>query len=508
MICKFFKHTGGRGDNSDPRGAVKYVMKTHERAVDPQVVRGSSELTSMLCAEAPGKHKYTSGVLSFTEDEKPNDELLEKIMDSFDSTAFAGLEEDRRNILWVRHEDKGRTELHFVVPRIELQSGKAMNIKPPLDETRWYTWSRLTSINNDLVDPHDPRVSRTYTDLQDKGLRKKDIVDAIEDRLVEKLYDHKILNRDDVLEALKDMDIEVSRINKKSISIVVNDVKIRLKGKIYDEHFNSGEALKDMRASEWEKFESEVKEFRSEGEAKLIRFNEARAKTNIKKYGEYKYIIEDTLEEGIIESKAEKLAREQIEQAKAAQQANKPMPHDWFIESKAEKLAREQAEQARAEKLAREQAEQARAEKLAREQIEQAKAERLDREQARLHELWKKNEAHVNAQVDAYFTEQREESAKERRSFINKMANKVSRPIKEFLNRIKNKLRRKHEKPVHSTNSKSNRRTRRFREHHQSTINKRLRRGAYYKHAIGTGSCHGKRRRALQFSSEENGIRS
>nr|WP_232221531.1 relaxase/mobilization nuclease domain-containing protein [Desulfovibrio sp. 6_1_46AFAA] len=46
--------------------------------------------------------------------------------------AFAGLEPDQRNILWVQHSHAGHHELHFVIPRVELSSGKAFNPCPPV----------------------------------------------------------------------------------------------------------------------------------------------------------------------------------------------------------------------------------------------------------------------------------------------------------------------------------------------------------------------------------------
>ena len=41
-------------------------------------------------------------------------------MDDFEAVAFAGLEEDQRTNLWVRHSHAGHHELHFVIPRVEL----------------------------------------------------------------------------------------------------------------------------------------------------------------------------------------------------------------------------------------------------------------------------------------------------------------------------------------------------------------------------------------------------
>lgn len=71
------------------------------------------------------------GVLSWHLDESVKPEQEQRLMDEFEQVAFAGLEPDQRNILWVRHSHAGHHELHFVLPRVELSSGKAFNPCPP-----------------------------------------------------------------------------------------------------------------------------------------------------------------------------------------------------------------------------------------------------------------------------------------------------------------------------------------------------------------------------------------
>ena len=75
--------------------------------------------------------EITSGVLSWHPDEKMSEEQEEEVMDAFEQVAFAGLEADQRNILWVRHTHAGHHELHFLIPRMELSSGKDFNACPP-----------------------------------------------------------------------------------------------------------------------------------------------------------------------------------------------------------------------------------------------------------------------------------------------------------------------------------------------------------------------------------------
>ena len=48
-------------------------------------------------------------------------------MEDFEKHLLPSLESDQYNILWVEHTDKGRLELNFVIPKIELTRKIALN---------------------------------------------------------------------------------------------------------------------------------------------------------------------------------------------------------------------------------------------------------------------------------------------------------------------------------------------------------------------------------------------
>ena len=54
------------------------------------------------------------------------------MIDDFEAIAFAGIEENNRHILWVRHRHTGndRVELHFLAPHVEASTARAFNIAP------------------------------------------------------------------------------------------------------------------------------------------------------------------------------------------------------------------------------------------------------------------------------------------------------------------------------------------------------------------------------------------
>ena len=136
MIVGFSKHCKGGGN-----GPVNYLTQDvnpdgSARTPLPQVVRGDAELVRRLIDAVPFERTYTSGVLSFAPGEIITPAMEQAIMDGFERVAFAGLEPDRYSILWVRHTHAGHHELNFLVPRVELSTGKSLNIAPPRAASR------------------------------------------------------------------------------------------------------------------------------------------------------------------------------------------------------------------------------------------------------------------------------------------------------------------------------------------------------------------------------------
>ena len=68
----------------------------------------------------------------------------------------------------MEHRDKGRLELNFVIPNIELQSGK--RLQPYFDRAdrpRVNAWQTLTNDRLGLRDPNDPTYRRPLTQASD-----------------------------------------------------------------------------------------------------------------------------------------------------------------------------------------------------------------------------------------------------------------------------------------------------------------------------------------------------
>ncbi|TND93489.1 cryptic plasmid protein C, partial [Neisseria gonorrhoeae] len=108
-----------------------------------------------------------AGCLSFEESNIPA-EQKHALMDSFEECIFAGLDKDQYNCLWVEHRDKGRLELNFVIPNIELLSGK--RLQPyyyAADRGRVDAWRTMQNLTHGYSDPDDPAKRQSMTQAKD-----------------------------------------------------------------------------------------------------------------------------------------------------------------------------------------------------------------------------------------------------------------------------------------------------------------------------------------------------
>jgi len=155
MIVKF--HSTGTGRGSGP---VEYLLGKDGQRDGATLDRGDPASIVALINSSPYAKKYTSGVLSFAESDLSR-EAKDKLMSSFESALLPGLDKNQFSCLWVEHRDKGRLELNFVVPNIELQSGKRLQpYFDRVDRPRINAWQTIQNEELQLHDPNDPANKR------------------------------------------------------------------------------------------------------------------------------------------------------------------------------------------------------------------------------------------------------------------------------------------------------------------------------------------------------------
>lgn len=242
MIVKI--HSRGAGSGSGP---VDYLLGKERNREQADVLRGDPERVKELIDTSEYTRTYTSGVLSFQERDLPADEK-KRLMDEWENTLMTGLDKDQYTCLWVQHQDKGRLELNFVIPNVELQSGK--RLQPYFDRAdrpRVNAWQTLTNERLGLRDPNDPIYRRPLTPANDLPRDKQLAAESITKGLTELMRVGQIRERKDVISHLELFGFQVVRETKNSLSIAdpSGGRNIRLKGAIYERDFKFGETVRD-----------------------------------------------------------------------------------------------------------------------------------------------------------------------------------------------------------------------------------------------------------------------
>lgn len=244
MIVQFFNRGKGGG-----AGSVDYLLGRDRRREDARLLRGNADETIALIDGSTYAKKYTSGCLSF-EESNLSEARKQQLMDSFEECIFTGLDADQYNCLWVEHRDKGRLELNFVIPNIELTTGKRLQpYYHAADHKRVDAWRTIQNIQYGLSDPDDPLKKRGLVIAKDLPRETKQAVEAINTGLNSLALAGKVKSRADVIDALQSSGFEMARTTKTSISIknpVPGKQNIRLKGALYEQDFRLS---KEFRAS-------------------------------------------------------------------------------------------------------------------------------------------------------------------------------------------------------------------------------------------------------------------
>ena len=176
MIVKFFPT--GKGS---ARSAFSYLLNEERvKAGTAKLISGSPESITFLTEQRMkssnyrGGALYTSGVLSFSPDEKPTENQLSNIMVGFEDAIFPSLDQSRFNRAWILHQDKDRIELHFVIQNLDLETGKTYT---PYVEKR--DLARVNAFKNrinkayELADPNEKSENRYFFVKRQKNLTEE-----------------------------------------------------------------------------------------------------------------------------------------------------------------------------------------------------------------------------------------------------------------------------------------------------------------------------------------------
>lgn len=306
MYIKFLKH--GKGD---PAKAASYLIDEVDHLNRPrpdvQVLRGDPQTFTALAESIQNEWKYTSGVIAWSKDDAPTNDEIDQVLEAFEKHAFAGLKPNQYHFTAVLHEeDDGSKHVHFLVPRIELDTGKALNIAPPghekyFDPLRdYFNYSKGWSRPDNPTLQHDTQTP-DHAHFQDaaavraglKGKSVNDIREVVGSLIEQRIYFDFIKDRTDVLDAVSELG-KVTRISDKFISLKLDgaDKAIRLKGAFYESEFsvesyfeNRTRETSDARASRENRFiPEEHKELAKQLEKRFTELAGGRSKYNSERY--------------------------------------------------------------------------------------------------------------------------------------------------------------------------------------------------------------------------------
>lgn len=247
MIISTFKTGKGKA-----RGPLNYLLgndkNNQPRDPAPQIIKGDMKLTEVLIDSNHRQYKYTSGAIAFRDNEKPTEEQIEKIINAFEKTFTPGLEE-RIPILWVKHEDKGNTELHFICPMQDARTGKQFNICPPGEKFKqmFKDFQALANDANnwDQVRSNMLNAQMTEIDRIDPNNQNNKIKGMLSKEIERKAKSGELNNRNDLITHLQKIGFEITRKGKDYISVKHKKAlkATRLKGPAFCEYANYKELL-------------------------------------------------------------------------------------------------------------------------------------------------------------------------------------------------------------------------------------------------------------------------
>lgn len=260
MLIKFFRNGQGGGagpvnylidrevvaydENRNPIGDASGAVHMLARDPLPEVLQGNPDLTRGLIDACPHQWSYRAGVIAFTAEDAPSDEQQRSVIEAFEQLAFAGLEADQRDILWVRHTHEQRVELHFVTPRMEIESGRGLNIAPPGYRKHYDALRDVLNKEFGWSDPLAPERARETVSLIE-SVRRGEARALIHDWIADRVEAGSIHDRPSMMSALEGTGFDLPRQGKNYITVrdPETDERWRLKGDIFHEDWTRQETL-------------------------------------------------------------------------------------------------------------------------------------------------------------------------------------------------------------------------------------------------------------------------
>ncbi|UUI59122.1 relaxase/mobilization nuclease domain-containing protein [Aeromonas salmonicida] len=228
------------------------------RTPPPELLAGNPRDIAYAIEISPHKYKYTSGVIAHAiEDNQTlssNPDIAQEFRALMEELVFAGLPIEDRMILWVQHTHEQNLENHFLIPRINLRTGKYFNPHPPGAEGDFNAIRDYLNLKHNLARPDDPQRQR-LTGTIPRYSKNADLIAALSDAVQLRVTQGQLCNRQAVIDWLEQPQTRqmygISEVEaKKDYIRIVPEGKIkafRLKGPLFSRAFTSIDAVRRKR---------------------------------------------------------------------------------------------------------------------------------------------------------------------------------------------------------------------------------------------------------------------
>ena len=267
MHIKFLDH--GKGSAAH---ASAYVLDELDHLgnvrAGVEVLRGDATTFNAVCDASPHLWKYTSGVIAWSKEDNPTNEQIQEVLNDFEKHAFSGLDPSQYHLFAVLHtDDDGSKHIHVLAPRLDIQSGKSLNIAPPGHEKHFdslrdyfntkYQWSRpddlllmQTTQEPNYIAKLNAQAKNILISQDLETLTKKQFCKTVDNYVQTLLKTQTAENRADIVECIEQVKgVESVKQSKEFLTVTLtNGKKHRLKGDFYNEQFEIGLYSERLRA--------------------------------------------------------------------------------------------------------------------------------------------------------------------------------------------------------------------------------------------------------------------
>ena len=216
-------------------------------------------LVAAIADGLPFKHRYTSGVLAWSPEDAPTQPEIERVIDEFEKTAWAGLAPDRYVWAAILHRDAdGGVHVHLFAARCDLATGLSLNIAPPGWERTFDPLRDAFNYEHGWSRPDDPSRARPFRPAPHLAYQARlarragedvepDVRDEIGMHLLELVAAGRVKDRAGVVAVLEERGYDVPRQGDHYVTARDPETgeRWRLRGSLYERDFDRERFLRE-----------------------------------------------------------------------------------------------------------------------------------------------------------------------------------------------------------------------------------------------------------------------